>query len=154
MVFGKINISSAVVAIIAFIIAFSLFVANGLRATIDSIDYGQTESSYALGLSDSQTFWTILMPQAIINMFSSYKSQIIDLLKNTSIVGYIAVFDLARAGDVVRARTYEALFPILSVAFIYFIMGILITFVLNKIEALINPYNKNMKSLERRLRYE
>ena len=55
------------------------------------------------------------------------------LLKATAIVGYIAVLDLTKMGDIIRSRTYEAFFPLISVAVIYFILAWILTFIVEKI---------------------
>ena len=73
----------------------------------------------------------------------SYKGEVVALIKATAIVGYIAVQDLTKMGDIVRGRTYEAFFPLIVVAIIYFILGALLTFLVGRIEKLINPKRRN-----------
>ena len=68
----------------------------------------------------------MILPQAVKNILPALGNEFIALLKETSIVGYIAVVDLTRAADLVRSRTFDAFFPLISVAIIYFflVMGI------------------------------
>ena len=55
-----------------------------------------------------------------------YKGQVVTLIKGTSIVGYIAIQDLTRAGDIIRTRTFDAFFPLLIVTVLYFLLAWLI----------------------------
>ena len=66
-------------------------------------------------------------------MLPAYQGEIIGLLKATAIVGYIAVQDLTKMGDIVRSRTYEAFFPLIAVTIIYFVLEALLSFIMSKI---------------------
>ncbi|MBR1660614.1 MAG: ABC transporter permease subunit, partial [Oscillospiraceae bacterium] len=85
------------------------------------------------------TFFRIILPQAIPHFFPAYKGEIVALIKATAIVGYIAVQDLTKMGDIVRGRTYEAFFPLIAVAVIYFILAAILTFIVNRLEIAVNP---------------
>jgi len=122
VVFGKSDISGIIVAIIGFILTFGSFVYGQLELTVDSVDKGQTEAAYALGYSRNQTFFRIILPQAMKMFVPVYSSEIIGLIKATSVVGYIAVNDLTKMGDIIRSNTYEAFFPLIAVAVIYFML--------------------------------
>ena len=119
-----------------------VFVFGSFVDYIKILDKGQKEAALALGYKKVDVFNKIVMPQIIINIFPSFKNKVVFLLKNTAIVGYIAVTDLTRAGDIIRSRTYEALFPLLSIALIYFIVGVIIKTILSKIEKKLNPKNR------------
>ena len=71
----------------------------------------------------------------------------VSLVKATAIVGYIAVQDLTKMGDIVRGRTYEAFFPLIAVAIIYFILGGLLTFIVGKLEVSINPKRRKKEQI-------
>ncbi len=120
VVFGSADISGVLVAIIGFILIFGAFVYEQLTLTVNSIDRGQTEAAYALGYSRNGTFFRIILPQAMKLFVPTYSGEIISLIKATSVVGYIAVNDLTKMGDIIRGSTYEAFFPLISVAVIYF----------------------------------
>jgi polar amino acid transport system substrate-binding protein len=77
----------------------------------------------------------------------TYKGEVVALVKSTAIVGYIAVQDLTKMGDIVRGRTYEACFPLIAVAIIYFILGAMLTFLVDKIEININPKRRNREDI-------
>ncbi len=122
VVFGKTDLDGIIVAIIGFILTFGSFVYGQLELTVDGVDKGQTEAAYALGYSRNQTFFRIILPQAMKMFVPVYSSEIIGLIKATSVVGYIAVNDLTKMGDIIRSNTYEAFFPLIAVAVIYFMI--------------------------------
>lgn len=122
VVFGKSNISGTPVAILGFSLIFGSFVYGHLRLTVEGVDRGQTEAAYALGYSANKTFFRIVLPQALEVFLPTYTGEVVGLIKSTSVVGYIAVMDLTKMGDIIRSNTYEALFPLLAVAVIYFFL--------------------------------
>lgn len=120
IIFSSPNISGIMVSIIGFILTFGSFVYDKLSLTVSGVDNGQIEAAYALGYTKNQTFFRIVLPQAMKMFLPSYSGEIVDLIKATSIVGYIAVNDLTKMGDIIRGNTYEAFFPLIAVAVIYF----------------------------------
>lgn len=122
VVFGSANLSGTMVAIIGFILTFGSFVYAQLALTVEAVDKGQTEAAYALGYSRNQTFFRIVLPQAMKMFVPVYSSEVVGLIKATSVVGYIAVNDLTKMGDIIRGNTYEAFFPLIAVAVIYFMI--------------------------------
>ena len=120
IVFTSPDISGVLVAIIGFILTFGSFVYEQLSLTVSGVDNGQLEAAYALGYSRNQTFFRIVLPQAMKMFLPSYSGEIVSLIKATSVVGYIAVNDLTKMGDIIRGNTYEAFFPLIAVAVIYF----------------------------------
>ncbi|MBQ8014391.1 MAG: amino acid ABC transporter permease, partial [Treponema sp.] len=68
-----------------------------------------------------------------------YQGEFISLVKMTSVVGYIAIQDLTKAGDIIRSRTYEAFFPLITTAVIYFIIAWLLTRVLSVMQSHLDP---------------
>ncbi|MBQ7259385.1 MAG: ABC transporter permease subunit [Paludibacteraceae bacterium] len=118
------------VAIVTFAMNASAYIGEMLRSSIESIDRGQTEAGLALGYTPRQTFFRIIMPQVVKSVQPVYQGEIISLLKGTSIVGYIAVMDVTRAGDLIRSRTFDAFFPLIFTAAIYFLVAWLIGLVL------------------------
>ena len=139
IVFGSLSISGVVVSIVGFTLTFGTSVFGMLKMGVGAVDDGQREAAFAMGYSDRQTFFKIILPQALPHVMEAYKSSIIDLIKGTSIVGYIAVQDLTKMGDLVRSRTYEAFFPLIAVTVIYFLLEGLVGFLAGRVELLINP---------------
>ena len=119
IIFGSVKIDKVPVAILAFGLNSGAYVAEIFRGGIMSIDYGQMEAARSLGLNYTQATWKVILPQTVKNVLPSLGNEMIVLLKETSISGYIALQDLTKAGDIVRSRTYSPFFPYISVAFIY-----------------------------------
>ena len=80
------------------------------------------EAAYALGYTRNKAFFKIILPQALKVFAPTYTGEVVGLIKATSVVGYIAVNDLTKVGDIIRSNTYEAFFPLIAVAIIYFII--------------------------------
>ena len=139
IIFAKAQISGTVVAVISFTLVFSSGVFGMLKSGVGAIDRGQMEAALALGYGDVRAFFRIILPQAVPHFLPAYKGEVVALIKATAIVGYIAVQDLTKMGDIIRGRTYEAFFPLIAVAVIYFILGGLLTFLVGRIEIRINP---------------
>ena len=139
IIFGSVNISGIVVAIIAFTLTFGTSVYRMLTFGTGAVDRGQTEAAYALGFTDMQTFFTVILPQAALHFMPSFKEEVTMLIKSTSVVGYIAVQDLTKMGDIVRSRTYEAFFPLIAVAVIYFVLAGMLNIIVNIIHVRITP---------------
>ena len=106
IIFGSVDISKVVVAIVAFGINSGAYVAEIFRSGIMSIDNGQFEAGRSLGFNYAQTMMYIVMPQAFKNVLPTLCNEFISLLKETSVSGYIALQDLTKGGDIIRSRTY------------------------------------------------
>jgi ABC-type amino acid transport system permease subunit len=114
--------NKVMVCCIAFGINSGAYVSEVIRGGIGSVDFGQTEAGRSLGLSQIGTLRLIVLPQAIKNILPALCNEAIAVLKETSIVGMVAVVDLTRAGDLVRSRTMSPYFTLISVAIVYFIL--------------------------------
>ena len=123
VVFASSSVDGVVVAVVCFSINFAAYVAEMLRSGIDSVGIGQWEAAAAIGLGKTRMFSKIIMPQAVRFVLPVYKGEFINQMKATSVVGYIAIQDLTKASDLIRSRTYEALFPLIVTALIYFLMA-------------------------------
>lgn len=117
------GMSATAVAVIAFALNFAAYVSEMFRTAILSVSKGQTEAGLAIGFTRWQTFIYIVFPQALRSVMPVYKGEAVSLVKNTSIVGYIAIQDLTRASDMIRNRTFDAFFPLLIVTVIYFLLA-------------------------------
>lgn len=126
--------SKVLIAIIAFAINSGAYVAEIVRAGIMAVDVGQSEAGRALGLSKYQTMTYIIVPQAIKNVLPPLGNEFIVLLKETAIVGYVALMDLTKVSDFIISRTLQPYVPLLSTAFIYFVVIKIMTILLNKFE--------------------
>ena len=128
------NISKITVAIITFGLNSAAYVSEMVRGGILAVDKGQTEAGRSLGLSAGATMLLIVLPQTIKIIIPSLFNEIIMLLKETSVVGFIGLMDLTKAGDFIRSRTYSAFFPLLTVAAVYLIIVSALTRVFNRVE--------------------
>lgn len=142
VVFASININPIYFAIFAFGLNLAAYVSEIFRTGIQGVDFGQTEAGIALGFSKIKTFIYIVLPQAIKSILPVYKGEIISLVKMTSIVGYIAVEDLTKAGDIIRSRTFDAFFPLIMVAVLYFLISWILIFSLTYLEVISDPKQK------------
>ena len=123
VIFGSVNINATIVAVLAFGLNFSAYSSEIFRTGIESIDKGQTEAGIAIGFTKVGTFIHIILPQTIRRIIPVLKGEIITLIKMTSIVGYVAVHDLTKASDIIRSRTFDAFFPLVMVAVLYFMLS-------------------------------
>lgn len=138
VIFGSVAIDKIPVAVLAFGLNSSAYVAEIFRSGIMSVDNGQFEAGRSLGFNYRQTMIYIIMPQAFKNVLPALGNEFIVLLKETSVAGYIALQDLTKGGDIIRSRTYDAFMPLVAVAIIYLIMVMI--------------FSKLVSLLERRLR--
>ncbi len=131
VVFGSLTISGVVVAILVFTLIFGASAGSIMWNAVRAIDAGQVEAGRALGFGDSDTFFLVVLPQAARQCVPLLIAQFVSLIKDTSVVGYIAVQDLTRVGDLIRARTMEAFFPLIAIAVIYFVLCRLMAWLLS-----------------------
>lgn len=122
------------VAVIAFGLNSAAYVAEIVRSGIMSVDEGQFEAGRSLGLNYSQTMQLIILPQAFKNVLPALGNEMITLLKETSVGGYIGTMDLTKGADIIRSQTYEPLMPLLGCAAIYLILVMILTAGLHKLE--------------------
>lgn len=143
LVFAGSGLDGVWVAVIGFGLNLAAYVCEMIRTGIQSVDRGQTEAALALGYTRTRAFLQIVMPQAARQFLPVFKGEFISLIKMTSVVGYIAVQDLTKMSDIIRSRTYEAFFPLISTAVIYFLIAWLLTSLLRPIERKVQPNRKN-----------
>lgn len=149
VIFGRSGIEAVWVAVTGFSLNFAAYTSEILRSGIESVDGGQREAALALGFTENQSFFRFIFPQAVLRQLPVYRSEIISLLKNTSVVGYIAIQDLTKMSDIIRSRTYEAFFPLIVTAVIYFILAWIITLILRSVLRHIDPRAKKESFKER-----
>ena len=127
IIFASVNVSKIFVAVCAFGINSGAYVAEIVRSGIMSIDQGQFEAGRSLGFNYVQTMRLIILPQAFKNVLPALGNEMIVLLKETSISGYVGTMDLTKGGDIIRSTTYEAYLPLFGVAAIYLVIVMLMT---------------------------
>ena len=145
LVFAHTGLDSVVIAVIGFTLNFAAYASEIMYSGIKSVDKGQREAALALGFTENQAFFRFIFPQAAVRFLPVYLGEIISLLKGTSIVGYIAIQDLTKISDIIRSRTYEPFFPLISTALIYFFLAWILTALLKRLFKALDPRRTNRK---------
>lgn len=143
VVFASVDVSKVFVAVVAFGINSSAYLAEVVRGGIMSIDRGQMEAGRSLGLSYWQTMRLVILPQAYKSVLPAIGNELITLLKETSIAGYIGIVDLTKGSDIIRSITYDAMLPLTVVALVYLALVFMLSTAVGKLE-------KKLRKNERR----
>ena len=134
MVFTARDTNEIFVGAICFGINSGAYVAEIIRAGIESIDRGQMEAGRSLGFNYIQTMRYIIVPQAVKNILPALGNEFVVLIKETAVIGMIANIDLVGAARKVQSLTYDYLIPLLSIAVIYYVVIKIISTLLSKVE--------------------
>ena len=126
--------NGVLVGAITFGINSGAYVAEIVRAGILAVDKGQTEAGRSLGLSQFQTMWYIVIPQAFKNVLPPLGNEFIVLIKETAIVGYVSLSDLTRVANQMTSKVFDAFTPLIGAAIVYFIIIKILTILLAKLE--------------------
>jgi polar amino acid transport system substrate-binding protein len=122
IIFGSSSISSVIIAIATFSLIMAIRIGQTLQGAIEVVDPVEIEAARASGFTAIGAFLTVTLPQSIKIALPAYLNHFVSLMKETAIVGYVAIQDLMRASDIIRSRTYDAYFPLLFAALIYLIV--------------------------------
>jgi polar amino acid transport system permease protein len=131
-------VDEIIVAVLVFGLNSAAYVSEIMRSGIQSVDAGQLEAGRAVGLSYSAAMMKIVIPQSIKNILPTLGNEFIVLIKETSVVSFIAVLDLTKAFRQIGDANYDYIIPYLCLALVYLVLVMLITL--------------GIKLLERRLR--
>lgn len=123
-----------VTGIVAFGINSGAYMAEIIRGGINAVDGGQTEAARSLGFNRMAAMRFVVLPQAIKNILPAVGNEMIALLKETAVAGYVAVQDLTRAANLIRNNTYDAVNPLLVTAVVYLTLVVLLSALLQKFE--------------------
>ena len=139
------------IGIVALGINSGAYVAEIIRAGIMSIDKGQTEAGLSLGMSRWKTMFYIVLPQAIKNILPTFVNEFIVLIKETAIVGFVAIRDVTRVANLIMSRTMEPT-PLFVSAAMYLIVISILTMLLGLLEKRLRradtPQLKSRKRLD------
>ena len=122
------------VAVVAFGLNSAAYVAEIIRAGILAVDSGQMEAGRSMGFTRAQTMCHIILPQAVKNALPPLCNEFISLLKETAIVGYVALSDLTRVANQISSATYQPFVPLIGAAVIYFVVIKILTLLLGVLE--------------------
>ena len=136
--FGFIDTAIFIPGVVALALNSSAYVAESIRAGILAVDKGQTEAARSLGLTQAQTMRYIVLPQAIKNIIPTLANELVTMIKETSVIGYLGVQDLMWGTKTTAGATFLPLSPYILAAAIYFCINF--------------PAGKAVEALERRMR--
>ncbi|MBQ3092677.1 MAG: ABC transporter substrate-binding protein/permease [Clostridia bacterium] len=143
IIFASSGLNKITIAMIAFGINSGAYVSEIIRSGIISVDVGQYEAARSLGLSRKITMIKIIVPQAIKIVLPTLINELIQLVKETSVAGFIGVTDLSRAGDIIRSSTYEPTVPLITISVIYLIIVSIFGSVFSRLEKRLRKSAKN-----------
>ncbi len=137
------------VGIIAFGINSGAYMAELIRSGINAVDRGQMEAGLSLGMSKLQCTRYIIFPQAIRYILPAIGNELIALLKETSIVGYVAVVDLTRGINLIRNNTHDNYNTLIVLALVYLVLVILLTMFIRYLERRLSTHDKSRRSAKK-----
>ena len=137
------NVNSLVVGIVVFGMNSGAYVSEIMRGGLNSVDKGQMEAGRALGLSYSTTMVKVVIPQAIKNILPTLGNEFITLIKETSVLSFITVYDLYTALSTIGSKNYEKMVPYLVMAVIYIVLVLLITLLVKILENIFAKSDRN-----------
>ena len=124
---GIVVTDAAIVAIIIFGLNSGAYVSEIMRAGIQSVDAGQLEAGRAVGMPYWTAMMKIVIPQSIKNILPTLGNEFIVLIKETSVVSFIAVTDITKAFRAIGDANYEYVVPYIMLALVYLVLVMLIT---------------------------
>lgn len=127
-------VNAIVVSILVFGLNSAAYMSEMIRGGILSVDPGQLEAGRALGLTFTEGMLKIVLPQSVKNILPSLGNEFISLIKETSVVSFIAVVDLTKAYKTMADATYEYIIPYLMLALTYLILVMIVTIIMGVIE--------------------
>ncbi|MBQ9518766.1 MAG: ABC transporter permease subunit, partial [Firmicutes bacterium] len=123
IIFTDDKVSALQICILGFSLDFGAYASEIFRSGIEAVPPGQARAAKALGFTPVHGFVKVVLPQALEHIIPVYSGQLVAMVKMTSIAGYISVLELTKVTDIIRSRTYDAFFPLLTTALIYFLMS-------------------------------
>ena len=127
-----------IVAIVTFSLNSAAYMSEVIRGGLLSVDKGEIEAARSLGLSYGQTLAKVSLPQAIRKALPALGNEVITLLKETSITGFIGLADLTRGASIIISKTFKASIPYFAAALIYLLIVIGIEQIFKKLERRMN----------------
>ncbi len=128
-------------AVVALSINSGAYICELLRGGLESIDKGQMEAGRSLGLSRKETMKAIIIPQAIRVVLPGLGNEFIAMIKESSIVSVVGIFDVMYTSNIVKAATYSIFEPLIIVAIIYFLLTYSLTKMMKQLEKWLSVYD-------------
>lgn len=149
IIFGNVNIEKIIVAVVVFTIIFTVSMFSMLTSGEKAVGPGQLEAALSQGFSEFAAYILIILPQSAIHFLPQYCDEVVSLIKETSIVGYIAILDLTKVSDMIRGRTFEPFFPLIFTTVIYFLLSWLLTIGVKKLLRSLSPATRDLDEVFR-----
>lgn len=128
-------------AVVALSINSGAYICELLRGGLESIDKGQMEAGRSLGLSRKETMKSVIIPQAIRVVLPGLGNEFIAMIKESSIVSVVGIFDVMYTSNIVKAATYSIFEPLIIVAIIYFFLTYSLTGIMKQLEKRLSVYD-------------
>ena len=142
---GVIGVDAVTVGIAVFGMNSGAYVSEMMRGGIGAVDIGQMEAGRALGLSYPTVMLKVVVPQAIKNIIPTLGNEFITLIKETSVLSFITVYDLYTMFNSMVGLTYEPTVPYLAMALIYIALVLIITLLIRIVENILAKSDRNRK---------
>ena len=123
IVFTSDTMPALFICVIGFSLDFAAYSSEIFRSGIEAVPPGQARAAKALGFTPVHGFIKVVLPQALTHIIPVYSGQLVSMVKLTSVAGYISVLELTKVSDIIRSRTYDAFFPLITSALIYFLLS-------------------------------
>ncbi|MBU0927252.1 MAG: amino acid ABC transporter permease [Spirochaetes bacterium] len=128
------SFSFATRAVLALTLGYAAFIAEIFRAGIESVDRGQVEAAYALGMSHSQATFRIVLPQAVRNVLPALANEFVAIIKDSALVSVLGVQDITQIGKVYAASTFKFFETYNVVAFFYLCLTVSLSMLVRALE--------------------
>ncbi|GIO84702.1 L-cystine transport system permease protein YecS [Paenibacillus faecis] len=129
-----IQLSPMMSAYISMSLNVGAYLSETFRATILSVEHGQTEAAQSLGMTPWQTMRYVILPQAARIAIPPLGNTFIGMLKETSLISVVTVVELFRAAQILIARYYVAMPFLIAIGIMYWIMSTGLSIILNRVE--------------------
>lgn len=126
IIFGRSALSVLWIVTIGLTLKSAAYLCEIFDTALSTVAPGEIEAARTLGMSRWQAFRYVSLPQTVIAALPLYKNQFVASMQETSVVGYLAVVDLTRASSIIASRTLDALFGLITVTILYFLIGSLV----------------------------
>lgn len=131
---GVMNVNAVSVGVVVFGLNSGAYVSEIMRGGINSVDRGQLDAGRALGLTYGTSMIKIVIPQAVKNILPTLGNEFITLIKETSVVSFIAAYDIYKVMEDISGTTYDVMMPYLFMAVVYIVLVLLITLLVRLVE--------------------
>lgn len=137
----KIQISVFVTVILTFVLNYAAYLAEIYRGGINSVDKGQHEAAFALGLSKKQTMLDIILPQTMKAVLPPIVNEAITLVKDTALASSLPLVDLMKATTSSVNRMTD-ITPMFFSALIYLLINLILTMFAGRLEKYFARYDR------------